>query len=46
MKEFNAIFALAYGDLIRFLNDKPRGVLSLIFIIVGTHMFVKNEKNR
>lgn len=31
MKELNAIITLAYRDLIRFLNDKPRLLISFIF---------------
>lgn len=31
MRELNAIIALAYRDLIRFLNDKPRMMISFIF---------------
>ncbi len=31
MKELNAIITLAYRDLIRFVNDKPRLLISFIF---------------
>ncbi|CAN5229505.1 ABC transporter permease [soil metagenome] len=31
MKELNAIITLAYRDLIRFINDKPRLLISFIF---------------
>ena len=31
MKEINAIITLAYRDLIRFINDKPRLLISFVF---------------
>ena len=34
MKELNAIIMLAYRDLIRFLNDRPRLLITFIFPVL------------